>query len=164
MTAAYDLLRGRDDLGFWGTERRWTNVLEDLRLHHQVQPEEAAARGSALLAGTAGRPPTRREMAALAAWLGRDQEALRASGTTPDAAVEEEFVRRWDALKALKLRGAQKGRGPCACHAVIVGAEAVKLNPVQDPTTTDGIQTACLLRPCPCSPGGGDRDLAGCSR
>ncbi|KAL4426250.1 hypothetical protein ABPG77_009865 [Micractinium sp. CCAP 211/92] len=108
VTAAYDLFRGRDDLGFWGTERRWTNVLEDLRLHYQVPPEEAAARGSALLAGTAGRPPTRREMAALAAWLGRDQEALRASGTTPDAAVEEEFVRRWDALKALKLRAQEE--------------------------------------------------------
>ncbi|KAL4436550.1 hypothetical protein ABPG75_003689 [Micractinium tetrahymenae] len=104
--AAEDLLQGCDEsLGFYGSRRRWDEVLDTLRLHPETLPQAAAARGAALLAGAAGRPPSRRELAALAAWLGRDREGLRASGISPAAAIEEEFKREWEELQELRRRG-----------------------------------------------------------
>lgn len=103
------LLQG-ENAGFFASCQKWEDVLEGLHLHHKVSPVQAAAHGAALLAGAVGRPPRRRELTALAAWLGLDREGLSASGTAADVAIEKEFQRDWDELKELRKRGEHRGR------------------------------------------------------
>lgn len=125
LKVAHDLLHDDGSYSYFDSRRRWERLLDGLLLHHKTPPEAAAARGAALLAGSAGGPPSRRELAALAAWLGRDREGLRASGTSPAAAVEEEFGQRWEELQGRKQRGEQRCKG-AGCAGGVLSQQALR--------------------------------------